>query len=302
MSEKRHKIRKDRLIPMLMALPFFVLIFLMNYVPIIGWLLAFTNYRPGKAWEKVEFVGLKYFKLIGYYWEDIAQALRNTLVLSALSLLTMILPLIFALLLNEIRKKRFKKIVQSLVTLPHFVSWVIVYSLIFALFSTDGLINNLLADFGSDTRVNVLMNSGFSWIFMTLLTIWKNLGWDSIIYLAALAGADMELYEAAYVDGAGRWACARYISLPSLMPTFFVLLILRIGNILSIGMEQYLLFQNPFTMETLEVLDTLVYRIGITTNDYPLGAAVSILKSIVSICLLSFANFFSKKVRGEGVL
>ncbi len=286
-----------------MAVPFVLYIILFKYLPLFGWSLAFTNYRPGRSLEKLEFVGLKYFKLIGYYWADVRNALVNTLALSLMELATMVLPLIFAICLNEIRRRNMRKFIQTVVTIPHFVSWVIVYSIVFGLFSTSGMVNTVLMNAGLiQEPTQLLANADFSWFFMVLLDIWKNLGWSSIVYLAAIAGIDSSLYEAARMDGAGRFACARHITVPSLMPTFLVLLIMNIGKLLSVGLEKYLMFSNSVTSSKLEVLDVFTYRIGIMTQDYSFATAVSVLKSIVSVLLITLANIVAKKVRGETVV
>jgi len=303
-NAKKKKHRRDGWKLTALAMPFVIYIIMFKYVPLFGWALAFTNYRPGRSFAKLEFVGLKYFKLMtGYYWGEVQNALINTLALSFLALGAMVLPLIFAILLNEIRSSKLKKTIQTLVTLPHFVSWVIMYALVFELFSTDGLINTLLLQAGIIQQpTQLLANVDASWIFMTVLDVWKNVGWSSIIYLAAIAGIDSALYEAVKIDGGGRLACAVHITLPSLMPTFVVLLIMNIGNMLSVGLEKFLMFANTVTMPKLEVLDMFTYRVGILTQDFPLATAVSVTKSIVSIILITIANIVAKKVRGESVI
>ena len=287
----------------MMAMPFVVYVIAIRYIPLIGWALAFTNYRPGRSLQKLTFVGLKYFKLIGYYWSDIQNALINTLALSLLSLAVMILPLIFAICLNEIGNLRLKKIIQTSVTLPHFVSWIIVFAITFALFSSNGMINTVLMSLGLiEKPTQLLANVKLAWPFMIILDIWKELGWDSIIYLAAITGIDPTMYEAARVDGAGRFACARYITFPSLLPTFLVLFVMKIGHLLSVGLEKYLLFSNSVTSPRLEVLDMFVYRVGLMTHDYSFAIAVGIVKSIVSIVLIVFANILAKRIRGNTII
>lgn len=300
-NKKKHRLDDWKLTAL--AMPFVVYIILFKYIPLFGWGLAFTNYRPGRSLAKLEFVGLKYFKLIGYYWDEIQNALRNTLVLSLLSLAIMVLPLIFAICLNEINSTKLRKFIQTVVTLPHFVSWIIVFAIIFALFSSNGMLNTLLMSLGLiEKPTQILANKDLAWPFMILLDIWKNLGWNSIVYLAAIAGIDSSLYEAVKIDGGGRFACAYHITLPSLMPTFVVLLIMNIGSLLSVGLEKYLLFSNPITSSRLEVLDMFTYRVGILTQDYAFATAVSVLKSIVSIILITIANVIAKKVRGNSVI
>ena len=299
---KKKKLDRERLSFTLMALPFVVFTFIFSYVPLFGWIFAFTNYKPGRSLGNLKFEGLKYFRYLITFWKDVSNALINTLALSALSLATMVLPILFALLLNEVRCARYKRTVQTIVTLPNFVSWIIVYSLCFALFSTDGMVNTLLKTLGSTRTVNILGNANAAWGFMTVLGVWKNLGWNSIVYLAAIAGVDESLYDAAKVDGAGRFRCALHVTLPGILPTFLVLLILSIGNLLNMGMEKYLLFSNTVTSSKLEVIDLLTYRMGIGTQQYSFATAVGILKSGVSILLLTVANLLAKKIRGETVI
>lgn len=286
----------------LLALPFVVFVFMFRYVPLLGWSLAFFNYKPGLSFDKMQFVGLKYFKLIGFFKDDVINALINTLVMSGLSLLTSPLPVIFAILLTELHSSKFRKVLQTTVTLPHFVSWVIVYSLCFGLFSSNGLVNNLLLSIGSDKQVNLLANPDTAWRFMLCLGIWKGLGWDSIIYLAAISGIEQSLYEAAKIDGAGRFRCIWHIMIPGIMPTFIVLLLLQISNILSAGFEKYFAFNNVMVAEKLEVLEMYIYRIGIGTQDYSFATAVGIIKSAVSLTLLFSVNRLAKHVRGESLI
>ncbi len=300
-KRKKHKRSDWKLTAM--ALPMVLFTFLMKYVPMFGWGIAFTNYRPGKRLETLEFVGLKYFKLIAYYWDDISHALCNTLGLSLLQFSTVVLPMIFAVCISEFRHSRLKKITQSLVTIPNFIGWVIVYSMMFSLFSTNGLINTQLLKAGLiDTPTNLLGNADMSWGLMTILDIWKGMGWGSIIYLASISGIDDSLYEAAKIDGAGRLARVIHITVPGLLPVLVVQMVLSIGNILTNNFEKLLLFSNSLTMDKLEVLDIFTYRVGMLTQDYAFATAVGILRSIASITLVLVTNAIAKKVRGEAVI
>ncbi|NLD87395.1 MAG: sugar ABC transporter permease, partial [Clostridiales bacterium] len=210
----------------------------------------------------------------------------------------------FAMFLTEITNKKYKKFIQTATTLPNFVSWATVYSVAYAMFSvSDGLLNHILLDLGLiEQPINFLTSTKFLWLKMVLWQVWKGTGWSAIIYFAAISGIDQEMYEAAMIDGAGRYKTMWYITLPQLMPTFFVLLILSIGNFLNTGMEQYFIFSNPMTSDKLEVLDLYVYNQGIVKVQYPYTTAVGMLKSIVGIILLFFANKLSKLVRGYGIL
>lgn len=302
-SKKRAPIRPDRLKLTLLALPFVVFVFLFSYVPLLGWGLAFFDYKPGLSLDKIRFVGFKYFQLMFFYKEDILNALLNTLVLSFLSMAASVLPIVFAILLTELRHSRMRKVIQTVVTLPHFVSWIIVYALCFALFSSSGMVSQMLMTLGlADKPLGLMTNASTAWLFMTLLGIWKELGWNSIIYLAAITGIDEEYYDAARVDGAGRFRCIWHITVPGLMPTFIVLLLLKVGNLLSVGFDQYLVFNNAMISSRLEVLDLYTYRIGIGTQDYSFAVAVGIVKSAVSLLMLFSVNALAKRVRGESII
>ena len=300
---KKKRVKPRRMKLTLMALPFVIFVFLFCYVPLMGWALAFFDYRPGLALNRLKFVGFKYFELLGYYGDDIVNALVNTLGLSGLSMLTSLIPPLFAILLTEVRHNRLKKGIQTMITLPHFVSWIIVSALCFSLFSTNGMVNQLLQALGYTGRpVNVLGNGDTAWAFMTALDIWKEVGWNSIVYLAAIAGIDEELHDAARVDGASRFQRICHITVPGLTPPFIVLLLLKVGNLLSVGFEKYIVFNNSLMASRLEVIDVYTYRIGIGTQDYSFAIAVSILKSVVSILLLFSVNSLAKRIRGDSII
>ena len=284
------------------ALPFMIIVLLFNYVPIFGWIYAFFDYIPGVKLNDSEFVGLEYFKLI-FTDANVWRSLTNTFVFAILGILFSPLPMLFAILLNEVKNGPVRKIVQTFTTLPNFISWVIIFSLAFTLFSSDGLITTMLLKIGIGTEgQNLLGNGDAVYIFQSLLGLWKGLGWSSIIYLAAIAGIDQEQYEAARVDGAGYFRCAIHITMPAMIGTFVVLFILNIGNFLNTGYEQYLLFKNSMTADNIEVLDLYAYRIGLENMDYSYGVAISIIKSVVSVILVTFANLVAKKARGSAVV
>ena len=284
------------------ALPFMIIVLLFNYVPIFGWIYAFFDYVPGVKLNDSEFVGLEYFKLI-FTDANVWRSLTNTFVFAILGILFSPLPMFFAILLNEVKNGPVRKIVQTFTTLPNFISWVIIFSLAFTLFSSDGLITTMLLKIGIGTEGQNLLGDGNAvYIFQSLLGLWKGLGWSSIIYLAAIAGIDQEQYEAARVDGAGYFRCAIHITMPAMIGTFVVLFILNIGNFLNTGYEQYLLFKNSMTADNIEVLDLYAYRIGLENMDYSYGVAISIIKSVVSVVLVTFANLVAKKARGSAVV
>ena len=284
------------------ALPFMIIVLLFNYVPIFGWIYAFFDYIPGVKLNDSEFVGLEYFKLI-FTDANVWRSLTNTFIFAILGILFSPLPMFFAILLNEVKNGPVRKIVQTFTTLPNFISWVIIFSLAFTLFSSDGLITTMLLKIGIGTDGQNLLGDGKAvYIFQSLLGLWKGLGWSSIIYLAAIAGIDQEQYEAARVDGAGYFRCAIHITMPAMIGTFVVLFILNIGNFLNTGYEQYLLFKNSMTADNIEVLDLYAYRIGLENMDYSYGVAISIIKSVVSVILVTFANLVAKKARGSAVV
>lgn len=191
--------------------------------------------------------------------------------------------------------------VQVVTTLPNFISWVILFSLATALCGSNGLINTLLQNAGSTAQVNILNTNQHVWLTQVLLQTWKSTGWSAIIYFSALAGIDQSLYEAAMVDGAGRMQRIWHITLPSLIPTYFVLLIISIGNFLNTGIDQYLAFGNALNKQSIEVLDLYTYNLGIGSGQISFGVAVGIMKSVVALVLFSIANLASKKVRGTSV-
>jgi ABC-type polysaccharide transport system, permease component len=286
---------------LLMLLPFMALVFLFSYVPIFGWVYSVFDYIPGVPLFECDFMGLDYFRII-FTDDNVLRALKNTFIFAIIGMALSPLPMLFAILLNEIKCGPVRKFIQTFTTLPNFISWVIIFSLAFALFSTDGLITSLLVKAGIGSGTSVLSSGSSVYWFQTFLAQWKGLGWSSIIYLAAIAGIDQELYEAARVDGAGHFRCALHITLPSMIETYVVLFILGIGNFLNTGYEQYMLFKNALTATNIEVLDLYVYRIGLENMDYSYGVAISIVKSIVSITLVVVANLVAKKLRGSTVI
>ncbi|MDE6892594.1 MAG: ABC transporter permease subunit [Lachnospiraceae bacterium] len=299
----RFSFKKERIVLTLLALPFIVFVLAFSYVPLFGWILAFINYKPGlKIWD-CDFSGLYYFKLIFQDWYKMASVLKNTLAMSFLGLICTPLPAVFAIFLSELPSVRFKKVVQTLTTIPNFISWVIIYALAYALFSTEGVVNQILLNAGIIEKAgNVLGNSNVVWGFQTALNVWKGLGWNAIIYFAAIAGIDSELYDAAGVDGAGRFQKILHITVPGISSTFFVLLLLQVSNLLALGIDQYLAFYNSMVADKILVLDLYVYRLGLITQDYSYATAVGIFKSLISIILLFSVNGLSKKLRGESLV
>ncbi len=303
LSERKLRSYKE----FLYILPFLIIVALFSYFPLYGWIYAFHDYRPPFPITSETWVGLKWFATIvnnPVRLENILRVLRNTFAMSGISLLFSWFPMVFAVFLNEIQCKPFKKFVQTVTTLPNFISWVLVYALAFSLFSTTGAVNSLLTELGLiDKPIAFLKSSEHIWFKMWLWLTWKNAGWAAIMYLAAISGIDDQMIEAAKVDGATRMQIIWHITIPSLLPTYFVIVMLNLANFLSNGMEQYFVFQNAFNQDYIEVLDLYVYNMSISgTGMYPLSTAISILKSIVSVVLLFVTNTVSKLVRGEGFI
>lgn len=290
----------------LMFLPFIALIFVFSYLPLWGWRYSFFNYQPGESLTMDNFVGLHWFEVLiqnPATRGDILRVLRNTLAMSGLGILTSWVPMAFAIFLAEVTSTRFKRFVQVFTTIPNFISWVLVYALALAIFSTDGFVNGIMLKMGwADQAKNFLMGESFIWFKMLAWGMWKGLGWSAIIYIAAISSIDPQLYEAATVDGAGRFQKMWYITLPSLMSTYFVLLVMAIAAILSNGMDQYLVFENPTNTSSIEVLDLYVYHLGIDNKIIPLSTAIGMLKSVISIALLFIGNKLSKLIRGESII
>ena len=252
------------------------------------------------------FVGFKWFKYLfnnAATRRDIVRVLRNTLVMSGLGIATSWVPMAFAIFISEIKCTWFRKFVQTFTTIPNFISWVLVYAIAYAIFSTDGFLNGLLTMItGTQHATNYLMGDNGTWFKMLAWGMWKGTGWSAIIYIAAISGIDVQLYEAATVDGAGRFQKMWYITLPGLLPTYCVLLLMSVAGILSNGMDQYLVFETAQNSSTIEVLDLYTYKLGISGGLIPLSTVVGMVKTIVSVILLFVANGISKLIRGESIV
>lgn len=290
----------------LLVAPFLLLCFLFSYLPLYGWVYAFFDYKPPLKLSQCDFVGLKWFTTLFTNQAQVQQLLRvlkNTFAMSFLGIISSVLPMIFAIFLSEMRSKRFKKLVQTTTTLPNFISWVLVYSVAFSLFSNSGMMNTLLQNLNLiQEPIKFMDTNEGTWMKMNLWGIWKSIGWNSIIYIAALSGIDQSLYEAAEVDGAGRFDKIWNVTVPGLLPTFFVLLMLSLANLLSNGLDQYYVFKNAFNKESIEVLDLYVYNISFEGRTPSLGTALSMMKSLISVTLLAAVNGLSKLLRGESIV
>ena len=284
--------------------PFLLLVAVFAYFPLYGWIYAFHDFVPPKPITADTFVGLKWFNSLfsnPVKSADVVRVMRNTLAMSGISLFFSWFPMIFAVFLNEIRCKPYRKFVQTATTLPNFISWVLVFSVAFSIFGTNGALNSMLINLGVIKEpISYLKSSEHVWFRMWLWLTWKNAGWAAIMYLAAISAIDEQMIEAAKVDGATRMKIIWHITIPCILPTYFVIVMLNIASFLNNGMEQYYVFQNSFNRDWIEVLDLYVYNYATAgRGNYPLATAISILKSIVSIFLLTGANTASKLIRGE---
>ncbi|MBB6734119.1 ABC transporter permease [Cohnella zeiphila] len=284
----------------LIALPGVLFFLVFKYVPMLGNVIAFQDYNLFTGIAYSPWVGFKHFANM-FTYEEFYHILTNTLLLSLYSLLFGFpAPLILALFLNEIRRAWFKRPVQTLLYLPHFLSWVIVGSIFINLLSYDGFLNTLLGKIGVRT-VDYLTQPSYFRSILVGMSIWKEMGWGMIIYLAALSGINPNLYEAARVDGAGRFRQMRSITLPCLVPTIVVLFLLRVGNVLDSNVEQVMVMLNPLVSDVGEVIDTYVYRVGLLGAQFSYTTAIAIFKSLVGLLLVVGLNGLSRRTTGESI-
>lgn len=280
----------------LLLLPAVALLICFTYIPMYGVLIAFKDYKPGLGITASPWVGFEYFiKFFKSY--QFSTTIKNTLVISLYSLIaTFPIPIIMALLLNQMRSKRFKKTFQTISYLPHFISTVVMVGMILILLSpSTGLVGNFAKMFGVDAP-NIMANSkAFSSVYVWS-EVWQHTGWDSIIYIAALSAVDPSLYEAATVDGASRFQKLRYIDFPMLIPTAVILLIMRAGSIMSVGFEKVYLMQNSLNADNSEIISTYVYKIGIISSQYSYSAAINLFNTVINLILLVSVNQLSKKL------
>jgi len=299
-SELTRRLIKNRAI-YLMILPGLLFFVVFKYIPMGGLVIAFQDYQPYNGIMKSEWVGLAHFERL-FSDPDFFMILGNTLLLFFLNLAFYFpVPIILALMLNEVRVAAFKRIVQTIVYIPHFMSWVIIVSISFVMLSMDrGIINELLAMMGFD-KINFLMSTEWFRPMYVLQIIWREAGWGTIIYLAAMAAIDPGLYEASRIDGASRLRQIWHITLPSIRSVIVVLLILKIGDVLELGFEHIYLLLNSMNREVAEIFDTYVYTAGLRQGQFSYSAAVGFFKSIVGLVLVMLANWLSKKAGEEGI-
>lgn len=301
-SNRRHlwkEIVKHRTVYMIF-LPTLLFYLIFMYIPMFGTVIAFQDYSIARGILRSEFVGLENFmKFLTNY--KFFQLLRNTLVINGLNLLIGFpAPIILALLLNEVKSLRFKKSIQTITYMPYFISSVVMVGILMVFVSSDGILNAVRALFGADPIPFMTIPEYFPWIYV-LSSLWQGLGWSSIIYIAAISGVDQELYEAARIDGANRWKQLLHVTLPGISSTIVVLLIMQVGQMLSLGYEKIILMYNPSIYETADVISTYVYRKGLLENDYSYSTAVNMFNSLCNFILLMTANTVSRKISGDGL-
>ncbi|AYV73612.1 ABC transporter permease subunit [Bacillus sp. PK3-056] len=285
----------------LLSIPFVIYALIFYYAPLSGWLMAFQNYRPGRGIFEQEWVGLNNFKFL-FSDPTFINVVRNTLAMSMINLvLGFIFSIGFALLLNEVRNKTVKKFMQTVSYLPHFLSWIIVTGIVMEVLSPEtGIINQLLLVFGIiDAPINFFADPKYFWWIVGFANVWKSTGWGSIIYLAAMASINEELYEAASIDGANRLRKIWHVTLPGIKPTIFILLLINIGNILNAGFEVQYLLGNGLVQGVSQTIDIFVLKYGISLNNYSLATAAGIFNGIISLTLIFIANHLAKAAGEE---
>ncbi|PYI57395.1 ABC transporter permease [Paenibacillus flagellatus] len=284
-----------------MALPGIVYFLVFKYVPMYGIVMAFQDFKPHLGFLNSPFVGLKHFQRF-FGEEQFWTLFRNTFVLAVYNLVFFFpLPIVLALMLNEVRREKFKRFVQTLVYVPHFVSWVVVVGIFYMLFTTEGGAVNELLYAATGEKIPFLLEPEWFRPMIVSQTIWKEVGWGTIIFLAALAGVDLQLYEAARMDGAGRWRQLWHITLPAIRSTIVILFILRLGSFLDSGFEHIFLMLTATNREVGEVFDTYVYVKGLTQGQYSYSAAVGLFKSAVGLLLVVSGNWLAKRFGEEGI-
>ena len=287
-----------------MSLPLILYVLLFSYVPLWGWTMAFQNYKPARGFLAQEWAGLRWFKFL-FTDPGFLRVLRNTLVMSLINMvLGYVTAITFALLLNEVKITGFKRVVQTISYLPHFLSWIIVTGLVASMLAVEnGAINDLLVTLGIIKEpILFLSEPKYFWGIVGITYVWKELGWNTIIYLAAMAGIDPTLYEAAVIDGCNRYHKMWYITLPGIKSTIIILLIMSIGRILDAGFELQYLLKNGLIQDVAETIDIYVIKYGIQSFNYSLATAAGMFKNLVNVTLIFLANWIAKRVGEERLI
>ncbi len=293
-------IKRDKFL-YLLALPGIVYFVLFKYVPMWGILISFQDYSPYLGVMQSKWVGLEHFQRF-FSNPDFLQLFRNTMAINLLNLVFFFpLPIVLSLMLNEVRSAAYKKLLQSVVYLPHFLSWVIIVGISFLFLSQgEGILNKILVELGF-SKIDFLTNKNYFWAILTIQSIWKEAGWGTVIFLAAIAGIDPQLYEASTMDGAGKLRQMWHITLPGIRSVVVVLLILRIGHMMDVGFEQVFLMMNGAVSDVADVFDTYVYRLGVKQGQFSFSTAVGLFKSVIGLLLVIGANQLAKKFGEDGV-
>ncbi len=291
--------KKLRQLPLhIMVIPGVILTFIYHYIPMFGIVMAFQKFVPAKGFFKSKWVGFDNFEYM-LNLPNIKTVIYNTVFISIMKIVVgLIVPVAFALLLNEMRREKYKRTLQTIIYFPHFLSWVILGGILVDVLSpSSGIINEILGLFGIDP-IFFLGDAKWFPFTMVLTNVWKNFGYDTIVYLAALTSIDMALYEAAYVDGAGRWKQTLHVTIPGILPIVTLMTVLALGNILNAGFDQVINLYSPQVYSTGDILDTLVYRIGLVEAQYSVATAVGLFKSVISLVLILLSNKLANKYAG----
>lgn len=291
---------KKQKVLMIWSAAFLIYGIIFCYVPLGGWLMAFQNYKPKDGLWGSKFIGLDKFKTL-FSDSSFLQVIRNTLAMGVINLVfTFVAAIAFAILLNEVHSKIGKKSVQTISYLPHFLSWIVVTGILHDVLSGTGIVNELLMNLGLLSQpLNFFAHPKYFWWIVGFANVWKETGWNAIIYLSAITAISPSLYEAASIDGAGRWAKIRHVTLPGIKPTIMILLLMNVGNVLNAGFEVQYLLGNGLVQSVSQTIDIYVLKWGISQLDYSIGTAAGIFKSVVSIILIVAANQISKRVGEE---
>ena len=281
----------------LMMLPGLILLIFFSIVPMAGIAIAFENYKPGAGIFHSKWVGLYWFRYI-FQLPNGVQVIKNTLIIAVMKIITgLIVPIAFALLLNEIRKSVLRRSIQTIIYLPHFLSWVVLGGIVKEILSLDGILNRILGSIGLEPVFFMAKPELFRGI-LVVTDIWKEFGFGTIVYLAAIMAVDISLYESAAMDGAGRWKMLISVTLPSIMPTIVLMATLSLGNILNAGFDQIYNMYNPLLYSTGDIIDTFVYRTGLVDLKYSLATAVGVFKSVISLIMISISYYLADKFAG----
>ncbi|MBE5983377.1 MAG: sugar ABC transporter permease [Paenibacillaceae bacterium] len=293
------EIKKQKVL-LLLSAGYVIYGFIFCYLPLAGWLMAFENYKPKEGFFYSKFIGLAKFRQL-FLDDGFIRVIRNTLAMGVINLVTtMVTAIVFAILLNEVKSQGGKKVVQTISYLPHFLSWIIVTGILHDALSGTGIVNDLLVRFQLlKEPLNFFAYPKYFWWIVAFANVWKETGWNAIIYLASITAIDTSLYEAAAIDGAGRWARIKYITLPGIKPTMIILLLINSGNVLNAGLEVQYLLGNGLVQSVSQTIDIYVLKWGISQGDYSLGTAAGIFKSVVSITIVLIANEMAKRAGEE---